>query len=463
MKKLFIVLLAGLLSTLFAQENVENTDSVGSIDNIDNVKKVETEKNVKHSDTWVKLSGFGYYSFGQIVSGIAGDEWETSTTSILRNTWVNTGLLHLNVESNALSWFTVKLGLESYTTFPLAGANAMDKSSYFRTNKTYLTEAQGIMHWNYENPVCSSLKVNLGMFPYTFNSEVKTLGNYLFRSTIYPLSVQNKIDYPWADILGGACEVGFFDDKFKLGTIIASEISYPPFFDFTPAFTLTVKPSKFVDFGAAFAMYHLIKANSVMPDTLDEKYRGNKGDFRLVLDMKQLFGGMPSFGEEQFKLYGELGIIGKDKLNVDTSDLASQRAGDTTDLKDLTFPEDSPLHRMPLMLGISLPTWKIFDCLSLEFEWFFSPYANDWYGKFDSQKAEARNPTKLAQWDNYINQDNFKWSIYAKKAIGKFEVRGIFGNDHTIYALNNTSSGNFEQTLKRPGDWHWHIQLRYNL
>jgi hypothetical protein len=305
------------------------------------------------------------------------------------------------------------------------------------------------------------------MLPYTINPEVKTLGNYLFRSTIHPVSVQNKVDYPWADLLGGVGEVGFFEDKVKIEAIIASEFNYVPFFDFTPAFGLYFKPNEIIDVGGAIAFHHALQANcGLMPDTLGQKWQGNKLDFRAIFDPKPLFGGMDYFEKDQFKIYAELGIIGfKDSLEVDTSNFASLRTNDpdTAELKDLVFPANTLLHRMPLMVGLSFPTWKILDILSLELEWFYSPYANDWFGLFDAQKPVAKPPTCLKQWDIYINKDNFKWSLYMKKSVGKFEVRGIFGKDHTIYTVSNLQTGNFEQTMKRPQDWHWNIQLRYNL
>lgn len=441
MKRFYGFLLVGLFSlNLFAQEF--NTDT----------------------DSDIKISGFGYYMFGQIVSGIYGDEWEAPST-VFEHLWSNTSLLHLNLESSASEWFTTKLGLEFYVTFPLKGSNAMDKSSYFRTYKAYLAEASGNMHWDFDNSILSSLKIRTGMLPYTINPEVKTLGNYLFRSTIHPVSVQNKVDYPWADLLGGVAEVGFFENKVKVEAILASEFNYVPFYDFTPAFGLYYKPNEVIDIGGAIAFYHALQANvALMPDSLGAKWQGTKMDFRAILDPKPLVGGMDFLGKDELKIYGEVALLGlKDTLEVDTSNMASQRSRDTTALNTLVFPANTLLHRMPVMLGMNLPTWKILDLLSVELEWFFSPYANDWFGKFDNQKAEARQPGSLKQWDNYINQDNFKWSINLRKSVGKFEARGIFGSDHTIYLMNNVSTGNFEQTMKRPKDWQWLIQLRYKL
>lgn len=447
MKRVMLLLIGIFLSTaLFVKADAQNGEDL---------------------ESKIKISGFGYYTFGQIVSGVYGDQWEGLTSSF-SHLWANTSLLHLNLESNATEWFTTRLGLEFYVMFPLKGSDAMDKSSYFRTYKAYLAEAAGIMHWNFEHPIVSSLTIKTGMHPYTINPEVKTLGNYLFRSTVHPVSVQNKVDYPWADLLGGVAEVGLFEDKVRVEAILASEFNYVPFFDFTPAFGAFYKPNEIIDIGGAIAFHHAVQANvGLMPDSIGKKWQGTKINLRAVFDPKPLFGGMDYFGKDQLKIYAELAFLGlKDSLEVDTSTLAQQRTLDPTDslgLNNLVFPTNTILHRMPLMVGINFPSWKIMDVLSLELEWFMSPYMNDWFGLFSAQKAEARAPGPLKQWDNYINKDNLKWSLYMKKAFGKFEAKGIFGSDHTIYLLNSVQGGNFEQTMKRPGDWHWMIQLRYNL
>jgi hypothetical protein len=402
--------------------------------------------------------------FGQIVSGIYGDKWESPTSSF-SHLWVNTSLLHLNLESNATSWFTTKLGLEFYVTFPLQGSNAMDKASYFRTYKSYLAEAQGTMHWDFDHSFFSSLKIKTGMLPYTINPEVKTLGNYLYRSTVHPVSIQNKVDYPWADLLGGVAEVGLLENKIKIEAMLSTEFTYVPFFDFTPALGAYYKPNEIIDIGGAIAFHHALQANvALMPDSVGEAWQGIKIDARAIFDPKPLFGGMDFIEKEGLKIYAEVAFLGlKDTLEVDTSNLESLRSSDTTALKDFVFPEYTILNRMPIMVGINLPTWKILDLLAIEVEWFNSPYANHWLGLFDQQSTYSPAINKLDQWDNYVNKDNFSWAIHVRKSVGKFEARALFSRDHTIYMINNVTNGNFEQTMKRPQDWQWLIQLRYNL
>jgi hypothetical protein len=435
----------------------------------------------------IKLSGYGYYMFGQVVSGVYGDEWAHPTTTF-EHYWSNITLTHLHISSDVTDWFSTELGFEISVRHYFKGCCAMNNASYWRDYEPYLTSVASTMHWDFRNRMLRSLRIASGLIPYTINPTVKTLGNYLFRSTVHPPSVQNKLDYPWADFIGVITEVGLFDNKVTVSAMLASEFVYIPFFDLTPAFALFYKPNNIIDIGGAVAFSHAIPIDersnihevvtrhrydgngqiiSDYLDTINTDFHATKLNLRAIFDPKPLFGGMNFLGKSQLNIYAEIAFLGlKDSLEVDTSSLARLRSYDPTDslgLNDLVFPENSIIHRMPFMIGINLPTWKLLDLLSVEFEWFFSPYANDWFGLFDNMELEARQPSSLEQWDNYINKDNFKWAINIRKSFGKFETRALFSSDHTIYRMGNRQTGNFEQTMKRPKDWHWFVELRYNL
>jgi hypothetical protein len=431
MKKVMVLLFAGILSLgSFMQTAAGDLDSLSSK---------------------IKVSGFGYYMFGDIVKGEYGDD----IGNIFENQWVSTSLIHIGLNSNATTWLTTKLGFEMYADFPLKSANAMDKGSYFRTYTAYLASAEGIMHWDFSNPFVNSLVVESGLFPYTCNSQVKNLGNYMYRSTIHPLSVQTKVDYPWADLLGVRAEAGLFDNTLKFGAFLTSEFIYVPFFDLTPAFSLNYAPNKIIDIGGAIAFHHAMQLDgALLADSVGKKWQGTKIDAKAVIDPKPLFGDLSFLGEDECKIYCEAALLGlRDSLEVDTVELNANGQ----------FPAPSILHHIPMMVGVNVPTCKILDCFTFELEYFGSPYINDWFGLFDNQSQFARPPMLAGDWDNYINKDNFKWSLYLKKVIGKFEARSIIANDHTIYKVVNQQLGNFEQTMKKPKDWQWLVQLRYNL
>ncbi len=232
--------------------------------------------------------------FGQLISGIKGDNWEGSTTTI-NHLWTNTCLQHLILKSDITEWFTAILEFElSVGFYIISPSGAVNKAAFFRNYKANLTCVEGIMHWEFKCHLLSSLKIESGLIPYTTNPQVKTLGNYLFRSSIHPPSIQNKIDYPWADLSGGIAEVGLFDNKVTVEAMIASEFIYVPWFDFTPAFGLNYKPNEIIDAGGTIAFNHAIPVHSgSLPDTISHnKWQGTKLDFRAIFDPKPLLGGM---------------------------------------------------------------------------------------------------------------------------------------------------------------------------
>jgi hypothetical protein len=464
MKRMIIFLFTGMLSCgLFMQALAQDSDSTQSAliqttaeisENASSKIMNEPAANSNISLSKIKLSGYAYYMFGQIMHGMYGDDFTASKK--FSHLWQNKSLIHLNTATDATDWLTAKVGFEMYVDFPINTASKSDRNMYFRGYKSYLSYAEGIMHWNLDNSIMNSIVVESGLFPYTINPEVKTLGNYLHRSTVHPVAITNKNDYPWADLLGVCAEAGFMENKVKLEAMLSSEFVYLPFFDFTPTFTVSYAPNKVIDVAGAIAFNHAIQADGgLLTDSIGKKWQGTKIDARAIFDPKPLFGGLNFMGKEDCKIYSEIAFLGlKDSLEVDTSGIGSL---------GVEFPENSITHRMPIMIGFNLPMFKLLDVFSVELEWFNSPYANSWYGENESQSSAATAPLTAEQWNNYINDDNFKWSIHLDKSIGKFEIKTIIGSDHTIYKIYNTSSGNFEQTMKQKGDWQWWVELRYNL
>ena len=412
---------------------------------------------ITHADEEAKepnltVSGFGYFMFGQIVSGVPGDVYSNS----ISHYWQDIGDVNFTVTSRPNNWFMAQAGLEMQTYYPIQFA-AMDKASYYIQFQGFLPQAEGIFHWKFDTPLLSSLKVESGVFQYTFNPEVKNLGNYLYRSTAVPLSVQSKIDYPWANLMGVRAQTGLFNDKVTLEVIMNSEYQYPPWYDWSLGFTASYAPNKVIDIGAGICLAHEFNASvGTLSDSLDKLWRATKDklwratklDARAIFNPKPLFGNPSFLDSEDLKLYAEAAILG------------------LKDTQEYTYiPKNTLLHRMPFLVGLNLPTFKIIDLLSVELEYFDSPYPNSYFGRFDQNSPlSVDNTGDSAAIDNYINRDNFKWSVAMKKSISKFEIRAFIANDHSIYKvfkLENLSC--FEQTLKRPQDWQWFIELRYNL
>ena len=392
----------------------------------------------------VKLSGFGYAMFTQLVKGEA-----QGYNDNLSHYWLNSAVVHLNISSDVSSWFTTNFALEMQMESPFEGANMTQVSSYYMQYKLAVPAAEGIFHWDYKDNTISSLKIESGLFPYTFNSEVKNLGNYLYRGQAKPLYVETRADYPWSDLMGVRAEMGLFDNKLKVEGLLTSQINHVPWFDISPGITVSYTPNKIIDVGVGATFAHAIQTfGGWLSDDKGKQWKATNIDSRVIFDPKPLLGDVSKiFGDEDGILYGEVAILGlKDSAEYSY------------------IPKNTLLHRMPMLVGINVPCFKLLDVLAVELEYFKSPYANDWFGNYGSESATSKDLTGSdEQIDNYINRDNFKWSFYAKKAIGKFEVRAMVADDHTIYKLYQTDYLTSEQTMQKPGDWQWSLEFRYNL
>jgi hypothetical protein len=98
------------------------------------------------------------------------------------------------------------------------------------------------------------------------------------------------------------------------------------------------------------------------------------------------------------------------------------------------------------------------DVLALELEYFNNPYPNSFYGPFEQCAAVPYdfNAQTHAKW---------KWSVYAKRSIGKhfFAVVQV-GRDHEI-PLSNASAQtvqNYTDLLLNPGDWWWTAKTEFD-
>jgi hypothetical protein len=403
------------------------------------------------------ISGSGNLMFGQVVSGYA---FARAGSNHMDHQWQDFYGGNIFVTTHPSDWLTTKVGLEARSAFPITSTSSIMKETFRVQYRSFLPIAEGIFKWNFENQ--TSLLIESGIFPYNFNPEIKNLGNYLYRGVAYPLYLETKLDYPYYDMAGIRAEYGFLDNTLKVGAILNSVINHAPFFDFSLGFTATYTlPNKVFEIGAGICFDRLLSVDDDATNCVKSysqagydtswTLKSTKLDTRVTFDLKPLIGNPECFGAQDAKIYGECAILGfKDpKYFIDS-----------------TF-NYSLANRMPLLVGVNLPVFKILDLLSVEFEFFKSPYMNDWWGLYDGNPSPV--PFYSPSWDstwkeNYKTKDNFKWTVYAKKSFGKFDVIGLFANDHIFYdTYSAESQSNTEQSLRTNKNWHWYVKLQYNL
>lgn len=167
------------------------------------------------------------------------------------------GGLRLYAQPSPKFSMTVNPELKSMNVFPIRPGiqqgEAVQKTKY----DIYLEEAKGT--WRFGDPVQPRAMLDFGYIIYVDNPETKVLGNYLFRSMVYPGILFTKMDNTAAYLFGLHGGLDFLDGRLKNHAFLLSEVQHFPFFDLSLGYSGSYAFGNFMEIGAGF------KANSLVP------------------------------------------------------------------------------------------------------------------------------------------------------------------------------------------------------
>lgn len=405
----------------------------------------------------LSFSGVGSIEAGQLV------KWQFRGGDS-SHTWVQQSKVRLVADKKINSWMNVLLGFEGaawYDTYDTYSNNPIVTPKEWFTFIIHQSEA----FFNFGD----ALKIDCGVFPYKYNPNAQNLGEYVFRSGAYPGFLVTEFDFPLVRLTGLRLNNRLFG-KLDQDLIINMETEYKPFHDFTVSYIGAVTPHPALTVGAGISFSHLISVNekyttpktpgtqyvdnpdtlktasgtdSIVGDTVSLTFRGIKVMGRICVDIKSIFP-WSAFGPEDCKLYGEATILG---------------------VKSYKLYYDTLWQRIPIMFGINIPAFKLLDVLSLEAEWYGSPYPNNYQKAFSITVPPSPVPDGPAV--NYsadvYRTDNWKWSVYAKKTIwNSFGVIGQLARDHFRTRANNPYNDEREESLTKNEQWYWMLKLAYS-
>jgi hypothetical protein len=315
-------------------------------------------------------------------------------------------------------------------------------------------------------------RLTFGYFPYLYNLDIRNLGAYLTRVPVYPgllfSGFESKdIDPDLANTLGLWTRFRF--SQFTWDVLIKSETDLPPWFDLSGITVVKYNLGGLLQLGAGANFYRFIALkkdltdlndyNPIWPgavthpndwdygyidtlsvdsvsgtavlDTVMFTHRGIKLNAFFSFDPKPLLG-LESLGKSDLKVYTEAAIIGvADQVPVYTN----------------------LMERVPVVVGFNLPVFNLLDQLTIEVEWYGAKYKNDYQRLLDNVSpvpvnmglsSYARDADSLGRWTedstvvlkdpfnvNNLTDDNWKWSIYARKTVAthiRFSLQ--IANDH---------------------------------
>ncbi|MCD6024147.1 MAG: hypothetical protein K0Q91_1063 [Fibrobacteria bacterium] len=315
------------------------------------------------------------------------------------------------------------------------------------------------------------LTITAGTFTYNYNPDVKNLGLYLLRGPVYPGVLMSGFREFETDTTIGTqtgLKVHNAFGNFSQDLLFVNERVLPPTFDWSLAYVAKYRLFDALDVGAGVNFYRLVPHSNALEtpgrlgggtaspgsyevtapgDTVFYTHQGTKLMAMFSFDPKR-FISLGKASAQDWKLYGEAAIIG---------------------VKDYGSYYDKIGERIPVVLGFNIPTFGLLDVLSIEGEWYGSPYRNDlanlgyprsivapWQDPgFGTPSPVPVSPGSYAD----STADNVKWSVFAQKTVARhiqFTVQ--IANDH--YRPNQLGTafvnavGGTQAVLTAKKDWY---------
>jgi len=433
------------------------------MDTLENAKNVESVKIVKKPDISFNFSGYVAYQDGEIVKGMYGNNFD-----VLDHQWQNFFFGGVDVLATLNQRLQIVIGTEcelAQTVLDPAtiALYTADLDSYNMFYRFYADQMKGTYTFgDLDRPY---LKATLGYFKYTYNHDVKSLGEYLFRATPYPGYIINSFASVYAR-LPGLCLEFTPISNLKIDGLFTSETQYPVG-DFTPTLIASygiggTENHPLFEVGAGASFSRLIAINPVLTnarypqnqlvtfdstftpndtvvtsDTVYPSFASTKVMARFSFDPKQLFGAPDIFGDQDLKVYGEGCILGT---------------------KDYAVLYDDIGRRIVIMLGLNVPTFKLLDVLSGEVEWYNSKYCNDYkYTYFSTPKLPQ--PVGGYEPPHYA----WYWDLYFEKTIiYGFKILGDIGRTHYYTTGNLQYYRDTREECPSLGDWQFTLRGQFS-
>jgi hypothetical protein len=453
---------------------------------VSNITNAQEEEEVAQEQApqqqFLQFSGFGSLEYGQYVNYYMLKNPRLPRQSLLRS------FLHLEAARQLTAGLQIHAGIEAklfYNTFGkryytgLEAFELPDKYFSFYIHRVDATYSLG-------DTASPYLQFTLGYFPFKYNPDTRDLGEYLYRSGTYPAVLINEFDFPMSRLAGLKVSSNLFGSLHR-DLLLTLETDFPPYFDLNAGYIFTYDAAKIVQIGLGGMYRSLIPADNSLTtprdpgnfylknpyqtysvdtatgltdtnyagDTIFYTVSGLKLMARLSFDPKRIFTGADDdfgiFGKEDLKLYGEIAILGVANYPADTA--IKKRSS------NFVYGYDTLLHKMPIMLGFDVPTFKLLDVFAAEVEWYGCTYPNSYYVPAKDLIPQPETPDKYSPGldiHNYHDLDNWKWAFYAKKSFKNgLYVVGQIACDHVRNETPIPKNVDREEALRSDRSWMW--------
>lgn len=174
---------------------------------------------------------------------------------------------------------------------------------------------------------------------------------------------------------------------------------------------------------------------------------------RISLDLKTLFTSS-RFRKEDMRLYAEAALLG---------------------WKNYPVYYENRLDRVPVMLGMNIPTFGILDLLAVQVERFHSPFENSTLSLGDKNHATPYLPQGVEEipyfsksdYNDITTRDDWAWTVLMRRnVLSTLSVSAQFAKDHmrtvgTDWSYQAKLEPNTD--LHSLSDWYWMVQVAWGI
>lgn len=415
----------------------------------------------------IEVSGWGYFTFGRVENSSITEQAQSADIDF-NDLWFSDFDAGLKATTQIGEHARARLHFGITTGFPVLDHNKGDNAEIlYRKFHPYLIDAA------LEHTISAGdhmFVTEFGYFPFKYNPHVKNLGEYLFRSTVYPPSVWNEYELPNEKLIGfhGRYSYDLSDNSaLKADLLFTNEKKTFPLHDFDLSYIISGHFSGFLEFGFGLTHQHLIVLDEKLTtpakdtlifrkgtpsrlytsyvdssgDTTDYTFRGTNGMVRISLDPKA-FIDTDIFGSEDLRLYSEVMIHG---------------------VKDYDGWYENTLERLRVTMGFNVPFFKLLDVCAVEAEYCDSPYWNTLENVWKHRSPVPYTGERFPDYNRFkpLKKDEWKWSIYASKTISdRIRISGQFASDHSLRNRYLTTA-KYTEIVPLTKDWYWVTRIKY--
>ena len=410
-----------------------------------------------------QVFGYGGYEFGQIVKG----QYTFAPNMRLLHYGIEQAVVQIGGEVTRSDGLSIILVGQGRVCFPYAlptdGSGAGGFAVYSPRYTWDIHQAE--VMYSLGNPDAPVLNVGAGLFPFKYNPDSRTFGDYLLRISPHPQFLQTNFDSPYQRLLGLHIHSALSPVSnpevmtLRQDLLLTSEIHLWPLRDFSLTYMVNATLFRFADIGAGimgdrmFPVDDSIDKPPAKNTTFRFSFGGTKVMFRLAFDFKRFLPFKELWGENDWRLYSETCLNGLKNDPI-------------TDSTQYEYPGYNDLKkRMPTVFGFNVPACRLLDVLSVEGEWWDNNFANSYWGVFNAGYSLNPHPYRYPgsnRKDPYGGP--WHWSIYAKKTIAKnIRIAAEAGRDHTFIETSFSGASNLDpqEAMDGKGNWGWMAKIEY--